>query len=99
MTWIRLACLVLVVSGAGAGCKPKEYVCAQDMECVASNGGYGRCANMHCAFSDATCPSGWRFDDTAGSDADLCVDPALLMRPDAAPVDAPAAIDAPPPVG
>ena len=94
MTWTRLLTSVLLV-GAVVSCKPKEYVCTQDQECVASNGGYGRCAHSHCAYSDNTCPTGWRFDDTAGADADLCVDPEYLVTPDAAPADAPSAVDAP----
>jgi hypothetical protein len=79
----------------GAACKPKEFICARDEECVASSGGHGRCVLTHCAYSDPACASTLRFDQTAGDDADECVDPAYLVAdagaPDAEPVDAGAA--------
>lgn len=101
----RLGWVVVALAWAAApACKPKEYLCTQNAECVASNNTTGLCVASHCAFYDSSCPSGWRFDDTGGAVAEDCVDPALLAQPDAgtpeadaAPeADAPAAVDAAP---
>jgi hypothetical protein len=74
------------------GCKAEEYLCVVDQECVASNGGHGRCVAAHCAYVDPSCPgSQLRFDETGGDLAKMCVDPALLGDggvSDAAPTDA-----------
>jgi hypothetical protein len=75
-----LGLFALVVCSLVA-CKPKEYICNVRTECVASNGGYGICADSHCAFTDNACPTGWRFDDTAGAEANLCVT-SNLLQPD-----------------
>jgi hypothetical protein len=81
----------------GAGCKPNEFVCTRNLECTGTGGGTGACVLDHCAYVDGACPSGWRWDDTAGDMADDCV-PADLLIPDAGLPDAPpAVIDAGPP--
>jgi hypothetical protein len=89
--------LTLALLGAalalGSGCKPREYVCSMDRECTTSGGGSGRCITGHCAYADSACPSGLRFDDTAGDQSDDCVDPSLLQTPDAAPPDVVPAVD------
>lgn len=87
---MRTVLLVLVVVSAVA-CKPRAYECSVDMECTASNGGFGRClagaatgtGPKYCAFVDTNCASGFRFDDTAGDYAEDCVDPGALATPDA----------------
>ena len=89
MRWFGLVALILLAASA---CKPKEYICSTAEECVASSGGHGLCLASHCAYTDSACASGWRFDDTAGSVANDCADPSLLVAdagvPDATPGDA-----------
>jgi hypothetical protein len=82
-----MRCLILALSLVSLACQPKEYTCAQSRECVASGGNFGRCVDEHCAYQDPACPSGYRFDDTAGDDADRCV-PATSLEPDAGVSDA-----------
>jgi hypothetical protein len=91
--------LAIIVALALAGCglfDTKEAVCTLDTECPAGTG-YGRCVQGHCAFVSDTCASGWRWDETAGDQADMCV-PSEAFDPDAAPdpVDAAPPSDAPP---
>jgi hypothetical protein len=77
--------LALVV--AVGACKPNEFVCTRNVECTGTGGGTGACVLDRCAYVDSACPSGWRWDDTAGDMADDCV-PADLLVPDAGLPDA-----------
>jgi hypothetical protein len=85
----------LAILLTSVACKPKEYICKSRQECVASNGGYGLCVDTHCAFVDQTCPSGWRFDDTAGAEAKLCVSGTLLTPDGGVSADAGPTADGP----
>jgi hypothetical protein len=58
-----------------AACSPKEFHCVGDQECVGSDGKFGLCIETHCAFADDGCTGKLRFDDTAGSQASVCVTP------------------------
>ncbi len=55
-----------------AACSAKEYHCAADQECVGSDGKFGLCIEMHCAFKDTGCTGGFRFNDAAGDQANMC---------------------------
>ncbi len=74
------AALLLIL----CACDPRELVCGANVECRDRNGVLGLCVNRHCAFLDEQCASRYRFDDTAGADAERCVDEALITA-DAAP--------------
>jgi hypothetical protein len=67
-------------------CGRKETICEAARECIDTHGGPGLCLHMRCAFQDNQCASGYRFDDSAGERADMCVDQAAL--PDAGGPDA-----------
>lgn len=80
--FILAAC---VVAAAGSSFKTKEFLCSVDTECP-GEGGYGKCVKDHCAFKAPECASGWRYDETAGDVAELCVPVSDLEDlPDAGP--------------
>ena len=69
---------VLAVLLLAAGCTDKELVCHVDTECVGGHGEFGLCLDSHCAFQDRGCTGGYRWDDSAGAQANQCVDPATV---------------------
>lgn len=74
---VRAAVLLVLVSA----CRyTGTFVCEMDGDCRA-RGSVGRCdlANGFCSFDDATCPSGFRYADSAGDGfANECVaDPSV----------------------
>lgn len=84
MRW-SLMLLMLV-----AGCRSSlSFSCASDSQCGADSS----CIAGACALVDATCPSGYRLDRSAGSGAGQCValvvvdDMAIEMPDIAAPID------------
>jgi len=69
------------------GCDRREMICSTPRECIDTHGELGLCLSMHCAFRDNRCPSGFRFDDSAGELAEICVS-ASAIPPDAGTPDA-----------
>jgi hypothetical protein len=86
---MRLALVALL-----AACKVTgAYTCEQDDQCV-RGAVTGRCEATHvCSLQDGSCASGYRYDNSAGSLAQKCVDAPVDAGVDAtdAPPDAPAA--------
>jgi hypothetical protein len=70
--------LLIAASLFFSACTPKEYHCVASRECVPATGGFGLCVHEHCAFADTSCTSGFRFDDSSGSEAKECVSPTLF---------------------
>jgi hypothetical protein len=66
-----------------AGCETSETTCRSSRSCIDRNGDYGLCARNRCAFFDDSCPTQYRWDDSAGDLAAMCVHVSDL--PDAAP--------------
>jgi len=80
-----LVVLVLVLATA---CRYEgTYTCERNDQCM-SAAAPGTCQLPVglCSFPDPMCPSGQRFDDTAGSSAGVCVEPMVM-------IDAPAGFD------
>jgi len=75
-----------------AGCDvfPSEFACSEDTQC-ARGAQQGRCVMGRCAFRDEGCPSGFRFDTSAGEGASTCT----VASVDAGPI--PESADAGPP--
>ncbi|MCS6911624.1 MAG: hypothetical protein RMK29_09200 [Myxococcales bacterium] len=63
---MRLAWLLLLCACA---CQDLErvYRCQRDAQCVDGEGRAGRCVEHGCAWLDSGCPTGLRFDISAGS--------------------------------
>jgi hypothetical protein len=75
---LRRAALGLALAGCVAGCvsPPTVFTCKQDLDCVVG-GQAAECVQNHCALADTSCPTGFRFDTTAGPPyAGSCVTPA-----------------------
>jgi len=81
-TWLAAIVAVLTVTGCKYGAD--SFACTGNASCGAG----GTCQpNNLCSFPDATCPSGQRYGDIAGTQSGQCVDQL--------PIDA--SIDMPPP--
>ena len=81
-TWVAAIVAVLTVTGCKYGAD--SFACTDNASC----GGAGMCQpNNLCSFPDATCPSGQRYGDIAGTASGQCVG-ETQMPPDAMP-DAP----------
>jgi hypothetical protein len=65
----RFAMLVLLL----AACGENERRCIRDEECVSKHGDFGLCLDDHCAYKDDSCTGGYKFEDAAGSQANMCV--------------------------
>jgi hypothetical protein len=82
---MRLALLALLAACRVTG----SYTCDQDSQCV-RGAVAGRCETDHaCSLPDSRCPSGYRYDPSAASQANQCVgappiDAAADAIPDAA---------------
>jgi hypothetical protein len=63
-----------------AGCDRRETICSAPRECIDTYGDLGLCLEMRCAFRDGQCASGYRFDDSAGDLANMCVSASDLPR-------------------
>jgi hypothetical protein len=74
MRWLGLLWL--------AACGTNQLVCTAATDCIDSMGNFGRCVASYCAYHDPNCGSQFRWDDTAGPYAKMCVPPAALI-PDA----------------
>ncbi len=73
-----LAAALLLVPLVGGACAPDEFLCKRDPECVGGHGEFGLCLDQHCAFRDTGCTGGFRWDDSAGSQANMCADPQTV---------------------
>lgn len=83
---VRPVVLAMLLLGCLAGCDDKETECRSARSCIDRYGMPGLCAQMRCAFFDDECVSEYRWDDSAGTLAGVCVDP--LFVPDASVPDA-----------
>jgi hypothetical protein len=72
------ALLVIAALLLAIGCADRELVCTLDTECVGGRGEFGLCLQSRCAFLDADCTGGYRWDDAAGSLKNMCADPATV---------------------
>ena len=73
------AAVVALLVGAAAGCDdfPETLQCQRSEQCVRGDTA-GRCLDPgYCAFPDARCPSGMRWDDTSEVGAGSCVEGAV----------------------
>jgi hypothetical protein len=70
-----LLAAALLLVGA---CSPDEFVCKRDPECVGGHGEFGLCLDSHCAFKDPGCTGGYRWDDSAGPQRNMCADPVTV---------------------
>ncbi len=78
---LRLMSLLLL-----SGCGKNELICSENRECISSGTiTQGLCLQAHCAFHDPQCASLYRWDDSAGPFAGMCVEERYL--PDAAVAD------------
>jgi hypothetical protein len=80
------------VTGLASGCADRTTTCRSARSCIDVDGTFGLCARNRCAFVDHGCATGYRWDDSAGELAGLCVDGSDLPDaaiPDARPRDAP----------
>jgi hypothetical protein len=78
-TWVAAIVAVLTVTGCKYGAD--SFACTDNASCGAA----GVCqANNLCSFPDATCPSGQRYGDIAGTNSGQCVG-ETQMPPDAMP--------------
>ena len=72
--------IVLFFLVLGAGCDRRETICSAARECIDTYGDIGLCLEMRCAFRDGQCASGYRYDDSAGALADMCVNASDIPR-------------------
>ena len=81
---MRWFCLAWLASGCGVN----EFICKAATDCIDTKGLFGRCVQSHCAYSDPNCGSQFRWDDTAGPYANMCVPPDALKADAGVTVDA-----------
>ncbi|HUJ61039.1 MAG TPA: hypothetical protein VLX92_21195 [Kofleriaceae bacterium] len=63
-----LPCLALL------GCSASPYKCESNAQCIDGSGASGICElDGYCSFPDSKCPSGERYDQSAGGPAGTCV--------------------------
>lgn len=80
MTHARLVLLAFAVGGCG---DPTPFVCTSSSQCLAA-GNAGACVQGACAFADAACPDGFRFEPNAGGGlAGTCASIGDAGMPDA----------------
>ena len=66
---------MLVILLAGCGSQPGPFECSVDQDCSSSKLGDGICTDYgFCAFPDQRCNSGYRYHESAGELARVCVD-------------------------
>ena len=72
--------LILIAFAACGDVGP--YTCQIDRDCILNTRSDGVCTNDgFCAFPDDTCmPSGLRYHESAGPEANQCVDPSNAPR-------------------
>ena len=75
-TTMRAARVALACAALGSCVDLSPYTCTRDEDCVRESA-KGICGPAgHCAYSDALCPSGWRYSELAGVHANACTEPS-----------------------
>lgn len=75
---------LLLVAAMALSCRVHPpFACSADSQCGAG----GRCLDAACAFADAVCSSGWRWDRSAAGHDRACINAVADMAAAAEPVD------------
>ncbi len=69
---MRTLILASFVFSLGCSDNAGTFMCSSDRDCT-TPGGADKCIGGYCAGPDPSCPSGYRYDTTAGGDASQCV--------------------------